>query len=395
MLKPSPYAWISQYFIGFFFAYGVYLPFWALWLKDQGISAGDIGILLGLAFATRCVANLVITPRIHKVEHLIPTLRILSVASAFFIAFHLVTGGNFWLLVVATILFNLCCGPAIPLSDALTNYYSRLRMLDYGRTRLWGSIAFILGSTVVGFLVAQFGIQMIVFTALFGVLLSIALSLRSPTTLPVTAEQNKAVRPRLSLLMRDRAVIKFLILVALIQCSHAAYYGFSSIYWKDAGYSADVIGYLWSLGVAAEVCIFALSNRLFGGWTLRSLFLVASVGVVIRWGLTASTTLLPALVFIQMLHGVTFALAHIAAIRYIQNSEPNRMVALQALYNAIPLGIVMAAMTTLSGWGYEYWGVNIFWGMALMGVVAMFIKLKVPQSEESHSEVEPTAQKST
>lgn len=87
MLKPSPYAWISQYFIGFFFAYGVYLPFWALWLKDQGISAGDIGILLGLAFATRCVANLVITPRIHKVEHLIPTLRILSVASAFLLHF--------------------------------------------------------------------------------------------------------------------------------------------------------------------------------------------------------------------------------------------------------------------------------------------------------------------
>ncbi|GAM78310.1 probable 3-phenylpropionic acid transporter [Vibrio ishigakensis] len=95
MLKPSPYAWISQYFVGFFFAYGVYLPFWALWFKDQGVSAGDIGILLGLAFATRCVANLVITPRIHKVEHLIPALRVLSVASAAFIAFHLVTGGTF------------------------------------------------------------------------------------------------------------------------------------------------------------------------------------------------------------------------------------------------------------------------------------------------------------
>lgn len=393
MLKPSPYAWISQYFVGFFFAYGVYLPFWALWFKDQGVSAGDIGILLGLAFATRCVANLVITPRIHKVEHLIPTLRVLSIASAAFIAFHLVTDGNFWLLALATILFNLCCGPAIPLSDALANHYSRLKMLDYGRTRLWGSIAFIAGSTVVGFLVAKFGTQMIVFTALFGVLLSIALSFRSPSVPPVTAEQNKVSRPKLSHLMRDGAVIKFLVLVSLIQCSHAAYYGFSSIYWKDAGYSADIIGYLWSLGVAAEVGIFALSNRLFGSWTLRALFMVASVGVMLRWGMTATTTLLPALVLIQLLHGITFALAHVAAIRYIQDSEPHKMVALQALYNAIPLGIVMAAMTTLSGWGYEFWGVNVFWVMASMGFVALFIKLKAPEPDMTTTELEATAQK--
>ncbi|EXJ40133.1 hypothetical protein D049_4432A, partial [Vibrio parahaemolyticus VPTS-2010] len=48
MLKPSPYGWISQYFLGFFFAYGVYLPFWSLWFKEQGVSSTDIGLLVGL-----------------------------------------------------------------------------------------------------------------------------------------------------------------------------------------------------------------------------------------------------------------------------------------------------------------------------------------------------------
>lgn len=59
---------------------------------------------------------------------------------------------------------------------------------------------------------------------------------------------------------------------------------------------------------------------------------------------------------VQLLHGVTFAMAHIAAIQYIQSEEQNKMVALQALYNAIPLGAFIALMTTLSGWGYELWG---------------------------------------
>ncbi|MCW8333834.1 3-phenylpropionate MFS transporter [Vibrio paucivorans] len=376
MLNPSPYGWISQYFVGFFFAYGVYLPFWALWFEEQGVSATDIGVLVGIGFATRCVANMVLTPRIHRVEHLMPALRWLSFAALLFVGFHFFTGGSFWMMALATVLFNLCCGPIVPLSDAMANYYARLKMLDYGRTRLWGSIAFIGGSTVVGFLVAQYGTNMILYTAMAGVLFSLLVGMRNTNPMPVTEQQDEAERPKLSKLLREWPVVKFLALVALIQGSHAAYYSFSSIYWKGAGYSEDIIGYLWSLGVVAEVAVFALSKRLFSGWSLRALFVAAAIGVMARWGLTASTTAIAALVMIQLLHGVTFAMAHIAAIQYIQSSESHKMVALQALYNAIPLGAFIALMTTLSGWGYENWGANVFWAMAVMGFLALFIKLE-------------------
>uniref|UniRef100_UPI0032DF306B MFS transporter n=1 Tax=Escherichia coli TaxID=562 RepID=UPI0032DF306B len=42
---------------------------------------------------------------------------------------------------------------------------------------------------------------------------------------------------------------RFLACVCLLQGAHAAYYGFSAIYWQQAGYSASAVGYLWSLGV--------------------------------------------------------------------------------------------------------------------------------------------------
>ncbi|GLT19010.1 hypothetical protein GCM10007938_27920 [Vibrio zhanjiangensis] len=48
MSATSPFNWVSQYFVGFFFAYGVYLPFWALWFEDQGVSSTDIGLLVGV-----------------------------------------------------------------------------------------------------------------------------------------------------------------------------------------------------------------------------------------------------------------------------------------------------------------------------------------------------------
>ncbi|HDY7694239.1 TPA: 3-phenylpropionate MFS transporter [Vibrio vulnificus] len=395
MFKPSPYGWISQYFLGFFFAYGVYLPFWSLWFKEQGVSSTDIGLLVGIGLATRCVANMVITPRIHKAEHIMPALRWLSFAALIFVGFHFFTGGSFWLMALATVLFNLCCGPVVPLSDALANYYARLKMLDYGRTRLWGSIAFIAGSTVVGYLISLYGTDMILYTALVGVLISLLLSMRSANVMPVTRSEHHSERPKLTQLLTDGPVVKFLLLAALIQGSHAAYYSFSAIYWQQAGHSEEIIGYLWSLGVVSEVAVFALSKRLFAGWSLRALFVAASIGVMLRWGITASTTLLLGLVLVQLLHGVTFAMAHIAAIQYIQNSEEHKMVALQALYNALPLGAFIAAMTAFSGWGFEHWGANVFWVMAAMGLVALFIKVAPVTSQVqdiSVAKAEPNAQ---
>ncbi|EGQ7695204.1 3-phenylpropionate MFS transporter [Vibrio vulnificus] len=395
MFKPSPYGWISQYFLGFFFAYGVYLPFWSLWFKEQGVSSTDIGLLVGIGLATRCVANMVITPRIHKAEHIMPALRWLSFAALIFVGFHFFTGGSFWLMALATVLFNLCCGPVVPLSDALANYYARLKMLDYGRTRLWGSIAFIAGSTVVGYLISLYGTDMILYTALAGVFVSLLLSMRSANVMPVTRSEHHSERPKLTQLLTDGPVVKFLLLAALIQGSHAAYYSFSAIYWQQAGHSEEIIGYLWSLGVVSEVAVFALSKRLFAGWSLRALFVAASIGVMLRWGITASTTLLLGLVLVQLLHGVTFAMAHIAAIQYIQNSEEHKMVALQALYNALPLGAFIAAMTAFSGWGFEHWGANVFWVMAAMGLVALFIKVAPVTSQVqdiSVAKAEPNAQ---
>ncbi|MBD1574547.1 3-phenylpropionate MFS transporter [Vibrio sp. S17_S38] len=381
MFKPSPFGWVSQYFGGFFFAYGVYLPFWGLWFSDQGVSASDIGLLIGIGFATRCLTNLVLTPRLHKVEHLMPALRLCTFAALLFAIAYFFTGGNFWLLALVTIGFNACFGPGIPLSDAMANHYSKLKLLDYGRSRLWGSVSFIVASTLVGYLVDGFGSSMIVYTVIGGLFATLILSLRSPSVLPVSsADLHQKARPKLWAILKQPHVIKFLFLIALIQGSHAAYYSFSAIYWKQLGISESVVGYLWSISVVSEVLMFAFSGRLFAHWSLRAMFLLSATGVIVRWsGLAISTDVLPLVIF-QLLHGVTFAVAHFATIRYIQQVDDNQMVALQALYNAIPMGGFVAVMTALSGWGFQLWDGGIFWVMAAMGVLALFVKLDEPKS---------------
>lgn len=120
----------------------------------------------------------------------------------------------------------------------------------------------------------------------------------------------------------------------MLQGAHAAYYGFSAIYWQEAGYSASAVGYLWSLGVVAEVVIFALSKKVFRRFSARDLLLLSAVCGLIRWTLMGWTTALPWLIVAQILHCGTFTVCHLAAMRYIAARQGSEVIRLQAVYSA-------------------------------------------------------------
>ncbi|RQW61680.1 3-phenylpropionate MFS transporter [Vibrio viridaestus] len=381
MLQISPFRWASQFYVGFFFVYGVYLPFWALWLEYKGMDSAQVGILVGLAFATRCGANLLLTPKVNQAEQLLPALRWISLFMIACLALFAVDDSFYWLCFL-TILFNLGIGPTLPLSDAFANHYAKRKLLDYGRSRLWGSAAFIAGSTLVGWLALHLGNQVILYTAFVGACVMLLFSLLKPNPEPKgDGPSTMEKKESLVALLKNKSVILFLLMVAFIQGSHAAYYGFSSIYWKSVGYSEETIGYLWSLGVIAEILAFAVSKSVFAKLSIRTLFVIASIAVMFRWGVTALTTELYALVFVQLFHSMTFAVAHIAAIRYIQCAPGRLMVPLQALYNALPLGLVVAVLTPISGWGFSHWGGLVFFGMSVMGLLALFVPVRLLGSD--------------
>lgn len=370
-LPSSPFRWLSIYYSSYFFAFGVYLPFWSVWLAWLGLPANDIGIVLGAGVLARFVVNLLVTPRFHLPEQLLPAIRWLSALAAVVGFTHLLATPDLLWLTALSVAINMALGPAIPISDALANHYTRRRLVDYGRARLWGSLAFVVGSTLTGGLVERFGEGVIVPVAAGALAIAFGWSLTSPNPLPANEERQGRTRKPLLSVLRLPGVGVFISLVALIQGSHAAYYAFSAIHWTQSGISDVVVGYLWSLGVVVEVAMFAISQKLFGGWRVASLFRLAAVAVMVRWTITGLTTDVWALVFSQSLHGITFGVAHIAAMRYIQQQEADNMMALQALYSAIPMGIVMAALTMLSGELYHLFGGHSFFIMALLGVPAL------------------------
>ena len=374
--------WLSLSYFTYFFSYGIFLPFWGIWLQGEGIPPETMGILLGAGLIARFLGSLIITPSVKNPSHLVTAIRILALLTlAFAVGFWFGNGWAWLMIIIAG--FNLFFGPLVPLTDALAATWQKQITMDYGKVRLWGSLAFVIGSALTGKLVSVWGHPAILYSLLFGVTAMLLAALLKPSVMPKGEVKHANVAATdWKVLLAEPQVWRFLLCVTLLQGAHAGYYSFSSIYWQDAGYSAATIGYLWSLGVVAEILVFAFSNVLFRRWTARSLLLLSAVSGIIRWSLMASTTELPWLILIQILHCGSFTVCHLAAMRFIAARRGADVIRLQSVYSALAMGGGIAVMTVISGFLFEHYQGGVFWVMALIAIPALFIRPQVVANSE-------------
>jgi PPP family 3-phenylpropionic acid transporter len=164
-----------------------------------------------------------------------------------------------------------------------------------------------------------------------------------------------------------------IVIAFLVIGSHALNDTFAVIQWREAGYSNLSISLMWSEAVVAEVVVFFS----LGPWLIARLGLAGAATLsagagVLRWSVMANTTAAPALVCVQSLHGLTFALMHLAAMGIIARSVSNRLAATaQTVYGTGALGIASATMTFASGYLYGLFGLHAFWAMAAVCAVAI------------------------
>jgi len=182
---------------------------------------------------------------------------------------------------------------------------------------------------------------------------AVALPGRAVTGTPGDAAEDVSLR-RVLRLFTQRGTVTLLCASALIQASHAAYYGFSSLAWRAAGIGETTIAVLWTEGVVAEILFFAFSRRLADRLAPGTLMMAAGLLGCLRWTVTGLSSDIAALAAVQLLHAATFAATHLAAMHYITRTTPPRLAAsMQSLYSALSGGLVMGGTMLLAGSLYE------------------------------------------
>jgi PPP family 3-phenylpropionic acid transporter len=173
------------------------------------------------------------------------------------------------------------------------------------------------------------------------------------------------------------AVIALLAGFFLMQAAHGPYNGFYSIYLVDAGYSKKAVGWLWALGVMAEIGLFMWLPRLMRAHSLDRILLF-SFGcafvrfLLIAWGVGS----IPVMVVAQLMHAITFGAYHAAGVALMHQIFRGRNQARgQALYTSLGYGLGGTLGTLGAGYAWEGWGPQ--WTFTLAAVAALLAFLVV------------------
>ncbi len=365
-----------------FLVIGCYLPYLPVWLKWRELNADQIAVLLAATLYTR----IFFAPAISFVADRIGDRRAILIVLAWgaLLSFVLLwISDGFWQMLLSITLLAINWTSIMPLIETVAAGGIRSGGLDYGRVRLWGSITFIVASLGSGSIIQVFGPQTVLPLLLGATALMVLATHLMPRQPDKRKSQPAGAAPpalrRLKLrdafaLARAPLFLLFLLAASLIQASHALMYAFGTLHWQAQGLSAGVIGALWSVGVVAEVALFAVSGRVIAACGTVRLLGLAGAASVLRWGFMAVDPPLLVTGLLQTLHAMSFGAAHLAAIHFLTHAVPeDRAATAQGLYAAVVAGLVMGSVTLACGPLYRTLGgeaYGIMAALALFGTVA-------------------------
>jgi PPP family 3-phenylpropionic acid transporter len=249
----------------------------------------------------------------------------------------------------------------------------------YGRVRLWGSVGFLAAALAVGRAVDPRAPAVLpaVTAALLGAAAVAAWTLPARpdgARLPVTREARALVTAP------DFAM--FLGVSLLAQVAHASYDLCFSLHLRDLGAGGTLVGVAWALGVVFEVGLMVGAERLLGRFPAPALVAFAVAGAALRWALLASVRSLPALLALQPLHALSFALSWVASLAYTRQRAPAHALATaQGLFSA---ATACGSVVGMLAWGTVYrrfGGGPVFGAAALVALVAAALSVVWARAE--------------
>lgn len=354
-----------------FCTYGMTLAFLPRWLEvERQLDGAAIGAILALAQFARIATGPAVAFWADGAADRRMPIRLISLAAVIAYAAFFLLARDFWTLLAIGFVALSLTQALTPLVEGAVLRATAEGRISYGLARGIGSVTFIIANIAGGVLIARFGLGAVVVWTL--ALLSLAalsawgaLQPDKPTIRAHSAARVDALRA----LLRSRRFLILVIACGLIQSGHAFYYSFSVIVWRGQDIPAEIVGVLWAFGVAVEVAfLFGLASierRI----TPEALILIGAGGGFLRWLAMGFGPTGVVLWPLQALHALSFAAAHVGAMRLLYREAPESGAAMaQNIYAAMSTGLLMGAATLLSGVLYDAVGPRGYWAMAALAL---------------------------
>ncbi|MBJ9419399.1 MFS transporter [Acinetobacter oleivorans] len=373
---------------GFYFFYysivGTFMPYWNLYLQGQGFNYQEIGILSSIAIVTRFFAPLVWGWVADKSGKRMLLVRLATwMESCIWLAIFIVPN-TFQSIALLMLIFSFFQNAILAQFEGVTLFWlGDQKAKLYGKIRKWGSVGFIVGVFVIGALLEIVPISMLPILLLIIASLAFiwSFTIREPDGAPTS---QKKLEPLLPVLRRP-TVAAFFTIEFILLFSHAPFYSFYSNFLKSLNFSTTEIGFLWAMGVFAEIFMFSIASKIFQRFSWRSLVVVCLLVTSIRWMLVALFShYFVGQLFAQCLHAFSFGLFHLIAMRVIfQNFSVGQQGRGQALYSTM-WGLGVAFGSVLAG---HFWkilsGELIFMCASMVVLLGLCFVMWLPKQVDS------------
>ena len=339
-------ALISFYFL-FFALIGDYVIFMPKYFSNY-FTPTQIGIIFSMMPIARFL-----TPFIFLKKPLTKKDYILSIIIAFLSSFLVLTK-NFYLILISFFLIGSAFSVIFPYIETIA--IEKLKT-KYGKARVTGSIGFMLYGIIFSYIQINHLISFI--------FLMFLTSLSS-----LYFKEDKTIKKSSSKInfLKD---YKFWLGLIFLQISFGGFYNFFTIYLLKHGINKEYIGWLWGIGVGAEIIVFLIGDKFLEKlkpikWIKISIFLTS-----IRWlilYLFANSIILISLS--QIIHAFSFAIFHTSALLYISKKYQNKTLA-QQFYAGVGYGLAAFLGSIISGLLYGnklflYESIIAFFGFLIM-----------------------------
>jgi PPP family 3-phenylpropionic acid transporter len=294
-----------------------WLPIFAEYLKDHNLSGIRIGIILSITpfmmFLVQPFYGMVADRFGYK-----KCLLFSSFLASVSYVFYFFEGVGFGYLLIVTVFMSLFYNTIQPLLDSLSlNLVQHNPTFSYGTLRIAGAAGWAFTGIIAGYYIDTVNTTVIFVISAISMFLTFifSFSLKLDHERPTSPDSQSFENIRN--VFGNRTLIFLLICIFLISVGATTIWNFYSIYMKENGASASLVGYGISFQGLCELPLFYFSAKIIRRFGIKTTLLITVFTTAFRMLLYSVVKNPHAAVFIEVLHGISWSLFWVVCVEYV------------------------------------------------------------------------------
>ncbi|WP_019638807.1 MFS transporter [Paenibacillus fonticola] len=383
----SEVSWLRALIFTIYGTSALVASYFPLFYADLGLSRTEIGYIYAVGPMISLISNLMWSYASDRYRTIKKILFIL-LAGQMLMSFFLSMATQFSVIIFIIALYYSCFYPVLPLTDSIAISTANRHNKNFLSIRIFGSIGFAIFALLIGYVlsaipsITTMGLSMIIAgTALF-------------FTFFIKDQAASVARVNFSgilSILKQKELLWFLGCVFCLALGMRMNDAFLSITLHDLGAGKEMIGWAMLLSACSEIPVFLLLTRYGSNFKELPLLLLASLMFALRFMLVGMSDSATGVLLIQLMHGVSFGIFYVTAIRMLTRLIP-------AQFQATGLALFTIMWSSLSGlcsgaFGgmlFEHFGRENFYFaamgtslLAFIGFASRFLYRSKPKTQSS------------